>query len=434
MDTSAAEGIDVSAGRSFRDRADAGQQLAAALGDLAGADAVVLGLPRGGVPVAYEVARALGAPLDVIVVRKVGVPDHAELAMGAVGEDGATVTNEDVVRAMRVDRQELAAAEERERAEVARRVRALRAERPRVPLHGRTVIIVDDGIATGATARAACQVARAEGAARVVLAVPVAPPATVAALGDVADRVVAVQQPRTFGAVGAFYDDFRPTTDAQVMAVLSEASGDGEVTVTADGVRLPGHLTVPAGAAGIVVFAHGSGSSRHSGRNRHVAGVLHRSGLGTLLFDLLTDAEAGRRENVFDIGLLARRLAGAVAWVRNRPGSVQLPIGLFGASTGAAAALIVAADPGVGAVVSRGGRPDLAGAMLADVRAPTLLLVGGRDDAVLELNRAAQKELACTNRLVVVPGAGHLFEEPGTLDAVAELAAEWFATHLSAPG
>jgi putative phosphoribosyl transferase len=154
------------------------------------------------------------------------------------------------------------------------------------------------------------------------------------------------------------------------------------------------------------------------------------------LIDLLTEVEADRRENVFDIGLLARRLAGAVAWVRSRPASARLPIGLFGASTGAAATLMVAADSGdeVGAVVSRGGRPDLAGARLADVRAPTLLLVGGRDDAVLELNRAAQKELTCTNRLVVVPGAGHLFEEPGTLDAVADLAAGWFSTHLAAPG
>jgi putative phosphoribosyl transferase len=436
MDTAAPEGSDVSADRGFRDRADAGRRLAAALGDLAGEDAVVLGLPRGGVPVAYQVARALGAPLDVIVVRKVGVPQHAELAMGAVGEDGATVTNEDVVRAMQVDRRELQAAEDRERAEVDRRVRSLRAERPRVPLLGRTVIVVDDGIATGATARTACRVARAEGAARVVLAVPVAPPSTISALADVADHVVCVLQPRVFGAVGAFYDDFRPTTDAEVMAALTAATQDGEVTVTADGVPLPGRLTVPSGAVGVVVFAHGSGSSRNSARNRHVADVLHRSGLGTLLFDLLTDAEAARRENVFDIRLLARRLTGAVAWVRNRPAAARLPIGLFGASTGAAATLVAAADAGsgIGAVVSRGGRPDLAGARLADVRSPTLLIVGGSDDVVLDLNRAAQKELSCTNRLVVVPGAGHLFEEPGTLDAVADLAAEWFSTHLSATG
>ncbi|HEY7272512.1 MAG TPA: dienelactone hydrolase family protein [Actinoplanes sp.] len=217
---------------------------------------------------------------------------------------------------------------------------------------------------------------------------------------------------------------------------MTAATQDGEVTVTADGVPLPGRLTVSSGAVGVVVFAHGSGSSRNSARNRHVADVLHRSGLGTLLFDLLTDAEAARRENVFDIGLLARRLTGAVAWVRNRPAAVRLPVGLFGASTGAAATLVAAADAGsgIGAVVSRGGRPDLAGARLADVRSPTLLIVGGSDDVVLDLNRAAQKELSCTNRLVVVPGAGHLFEEPGTLDAVADLAAEWFSSHLPASG
>jgi putative phosphoribosyl transferase len=382
------------------------------------------------VPVAYEVARALGAPLDVIVVRKVGVPGRAELAMGAVGEDGATVTNEDVVRAMRVGRGDLTAAEDRERAEVERRVRALRAERPRVPLRGRTVVIVDDGIATGATARAACQVARAEGAAHVVLAVPVAPPATVATLAEVADRVVSVLQPGVFGAVGAFYEDFRPTTDEEVVALLDAA--DGELTVDAAGVRLPGRLTVPAGSGGVVVFAHGSGSSRTSVRNRRVADVLHRSGMGTLLFDLLTDDEAARRENVFDIILLAERLGGAVDWVRRRPAAAGLPIGLFGASTGAAATLVAAADPdaAVGAVVSRGGRPDLAGTRLAQVRAPTLLIVGGRDEAVLELNRTAQRQLAGPSRLVVIPGAGHLFEEPGALDAVAELAAEWFASHL----
>jgi putative phosphoribosyl transferase len=183
----------------------------------------------------------------------------------------------------------------------------------------------------------------------------------------------------------------------------------------------------------VVVFAHGSGSSRHSPRNRYVAQVLHRAGLGTLLFDLLTVEEETRRANVFDIELLAGRLGQAVGWVQRQPGVDQLPVGLFGASTGAAAALWAATAPGVdvAAVVSRGGRPDLAGPRLAQVRAPTLLLVGSLDGAVLGMNRTAAARLTCTHRLTVVPGASHLFEEPGALDAAARLAAGWFTQHLT---
>jgi putative phosphoribosyl transferase len=194
-----------------------------------------------------------------------------------------------------------------------------------------------------------------------------------------------------------------------------------------------GRLTVPTRAAGLVVFAHGSGSSRHSPRNQYVAEVLHEAGLGTLLFDLLTPAEESDRRNVFDIGLLADRLAAAVGWLGGQPRAHGLPLGLFGASTGAAAALWAAADPGldVHAIVSRGGRPDLAGDRLGLVRAPTLLIVGGHDDAVLELNRSAQAKLRCPNQLDVVPGATHLFGEPGTLAAAAGLARDWFARYLS---
>jgi putative phosphoribosyl transferase len=184
-----------------------------------------------------------------------------------------------------------------------------------------------------------------------------------------------------------------------------------------------------------VVFAHGSGSSRHSARNRYVASVLNQARLGTLLFDLLTAEEEVDRANVFDIALLARRLTGATGWLRAQPGTARLPVGYFGASTGAAAALLAAAEPGadIAAVVSRGGRPDLASPRLGLVRAPTLLIVGGNDEAVLALNRRAQAELRCENDLAVVPGATHLFEEPGTLAAAAALARDWFTGHLPAP-
>ncbi|AQT72559.1 phosphoribosyltransferase family protein [Streptomyces sp. fd1-xmd] len=422
----------------FTDRADAGERLAEAVRHLEGERPVVLGLPRGGVPVAFPVARALGAPLDVIVVRKLGVPYHRELGFGAIGEGGVRVISEDIVRSSRATQEDLAAVEHAEEAELARQARRFRGDRPRIPLDGRTVIVVDDGIATGATAAAACQVVRAQGAARVVLAVPVAAPDAVARLRRETDEVVCLSAPRAFRAVGEWYRDFSQTSDEEVVSLLARAAAGPApgrrpravaVEVDAGGLALAGDLVLPEGAGAVVMFAHGSGSSRRSPRNRTVAADLNRAGLGTLLFDLLTPAEEADRANVFAIETLAGRLTDATAWLRRR---AALPIGYFGASTGAAAALWAAsaADADIGAVVSRGGRPDLAGPRLAGVRAPTLLVVGGRDTTVLDLNRAAQRELRCENRLEVVPGATHLFEEPGALEEVAALARAWFARHL----
>ncbi|MFC5820177.1 dienelactone hydrolase family protein [Nonomuraea harbinensis] len=197
--------------------------------------------------------------------------------------------------------------------------------------------------------------------------------------------------------------------------------------------ELSGQLVVPDGARGVVLFAHGSGSSGRSPRNRYVAAALNEAGLGTLLFDLLTPEEEYDRANVFDIELLAGRLLTATERVREHPAAANLPLGYFGASTGAAAALSAAAEPDadVAAIVSRGGRPDLAGPRLASVRAPTLLIVGGHDEQVLELNREAQRELGGESRLEIVPGATHLFEEPGALDQVADLTGSWFVTHFT---
>jgi putative phosphoribosyl transferase len=206
------------------------------------------------------------------------------------------------------------------------------------------------------------------------------------------------------------------------------------VHIPADTVRLEGELILPPGAQGVVAFAHGSGSSRHSPRNTFVAGVLQTAGLGTLLFDLLTRAEDTAYETRFDIALLTRRLIAATQWLQQQPQTTTLAIGYFGASTGAAAALQAAAALGsaIQAVVSRGGRPDLAGSALAQVQAPTLLLVGGEDHGVIELNRRAYAQLPGEKQLVIVPGATHLFEEPGTLEEVARLAAQWFVRHLQA--
>lgn len=204
------------------------------------------------------------------------------------------------------------------------------------------------------------------------------------------------------------------------------------VTLMLDGQPHEGLLSLPEQARGLVLFAHGSGSSRLSPRNNFVAEALQHRGLATLLFDLLTEDEDRIRENRFDIPLLSRRLIGAARWAKEQPGLGPLPIGLFGASTGAAAALIAAATLGdeVRAVVSRGGRPDLAMPVLAQVGTPTLLIVGGLDDIVIELNEAALAELGGEKDLLIVPGATHLFEEPGTLEQVATVAAEWLERHV----
>ncbi|MGE5210343.1 MAG: phosphoribosyltransferase family protein, partial [Acidobacteriota bacterium] len=411
------------------------------------------------VPVAYEVARALDAPLDVIVVRKVGVPGQPELAMGAIGEDGVRVVNDEIVRVVGATAADFARIEQIERAELQRRAERFRGATPRADLVGRIAVVVDDGIATGSTARAACQVARAHGADRVVLAVPVAAPESVRALASDADEIVCVEQPTWLRSVGQWYDDFTQVDDREVVDLHERAHRlhpgtepgtgsdtnrdsegavgfDAEVDVGIGGFSLPGHLTIPPDAVGVVIFAHGSGSSRHSPRNQFVADQLQAAGLGTLTFDLLTDGEAADRRNVFDIGLLGSRLLRATDWVRDHPAVAGLPVALFGASTGAAAALVAASDPSrpVAAVVSRGGRPDLAGNRLVHVHAPTLLIVGGADTTVLTLNQQAQRSLRCENQLTVVPGATHLFEEPGTLQQVARLAADWFVEHCQDDG
>ncbi|MGH8866604.1 MAG: phosphoribosyltransferase family protein [Actinomycetes bacterium] len=452
----------------FANRIDAGRRLAARLSYLRGQDVVVLGLPRGGVPVAFEVARALEAPLDVLVVRKLGVPFQAELAMGAIGEGGVRVLNNRVLADASVTADEMAEVERAEREVLERRLARFRGDRVRVPLEGRTALVVDDGIATGSTARAACQVARALGAARVVLAAPVGPPNSIPALGQDADEVILLETPAFFFAIGQFYADFSQTSDEEVVrlliwaatprvpsarasvedgtpaAALAEAPAEAEdppargeeIEIPTTTARLAGNLSLPEGAPGLVVFAHGSGSGRHSPRNRFVASVLAKAGLGTLLFDLLTPDEEHDRALVFDVELLARRLTHAHAWLRRDPRLDGLPVGYFGASTGAAAALWAAAEPDadVAAVVSRGGRPDLAASRLARVHVPTLLVVGGRDTVVLDLNRQAQQMLGGESRLAVVRGATHLFEEPGALPVVADLARDWFVTHLtSAP-
>jgi putative phosphoribosyl transferase len=238
--------------------------------------------------------------------------------------------------------------------------------------------------------------------------------------------------------VGLWYEDFGEVSDAEVRSLLESAAGleEREVEIDAGPVNLAGSLSVPGGALGLVLFAHGSGSSRHSPRNRYVAGALRSGNIATLLMDLLTRdeerAEAATGHLRFNIDLLASRLFSATEWAASEPVTKELPKGYFGASTGAAAALVAAVEPksAISAIVSRGGRPDLAGDALGRVSAPTLLIVGSRDEDVLALNQQARAKMKAPVELAIVPGATHLFEEAGALERVASLARSWFEAHL----
>lgn len=422
----------------FQNRAQAGRFLAEKLAAYASRpDVVILGLPRGGIPVAFEVARRLQRPLHAFLVRKLGVPGQEELAMGAIASGGVCFLNARVVESLRISRQTIDKIVARERQELERCAQAFCAA-PMAELRGQVVILIDDGLATGASMRAAVIAVREHHPAQIIVAVPVAALEIYQEFGREVDEIICVQAPKRLEGVGQWYEDFSQTSDEEVRGLLAQGLGRGgfgaQVTMPGN-VPLEGDLVLPAGAQGVVLFAHGSGSSRHSPRNQFVAAALREANLGTLLFDLLSaDEEVIDLQTThlrFDIALLAKRLIQAVDWMsRQEP---EMPLGLFGASTGAGAALLAAAQrPGlVGAVVSRGGRPDLAGPALRQVQSPTLLIVGERDKQVMALNRLALDEMPCEKKMEIVPRATHLFEEPGALEEVGRLARNWFGAHLA---
>jgi putative phosphoribosyl transferase len=426
----------------FRDRKDAGKVLALELARFADEHPIILGLARGGVVVAAEVALALNAELDVLVARKLGAPHQHELGIGAVAPNGIQVLDSRLIAKLEVSHEAVDLIAARAWDELNQRNALYHSTSPPLSVKGRTVILVDDGLATGVTALAAVRSLKASHAARVVAAFPIASVQGAKLIRAEADEVVCVAELEDMFAVGAWYADFTQVSDEAVINLLNghltnstETTRELKIDV-GDGV-IVGDLTCPTGAQGVVLFAHGTGSGRLSPRNRFVAGVLNQAGFATLLLDLLTESEAQEDEYSghirFDIGLLADRLHRATAWVKDDPDTQALPVGYFGASTGAAAALVssVKNPATIKAIVSRGGRPDLAGPVLAQVTAPTLLIVGTKDEEVIELNRSALNTLSSQlKHLSLVEGATHLFEEAGALEQVADLASHWFAQHL----
>ncbi len=435
----------------YQDRLAAGEVVAQRLAAYRDAPNLsVLGMARGGVVVAAPVAKALGVPLNVMVARKLGVPGIEEVAFGAIAEGWRGAALDAVNGFIGIPRQVRAIVMRKERREVARRVHRYRGSSPLPDFSGRTVIVVDDGLSTGATLNAAGLALRGSRAARLVAAVPVATAAGVTELRQVFDEVIAVATPEPFETVSAWYEDFAPVDDAAVLALLGQPPAGVEVAteisderpvripVSAGGsgtAALTGDLGIPSPefkvTRGLVIFAHGGGSSRRSYRNRYLAGRLRLAGWATLRLDLLLEpeqlADAAEGAVRFDIALITRRLHQATEWATREtvPGSERIV--LFGASTGAAAAAGVAAalPASIAGLIGRGGRVDLAEADLTQVGTPTLLVVGETDAETLARTPGVVGRLAGPVTLRIVPGAGHTFEEPGTLGAVGELVVGW---------
>ncbi|MEU1901384.1 phosphoribosyltransferase family protein [Nocardiopsis dassonvillei] len=431
----------------FADRSEAGRRLAERVRPFAVAEPLVLALPRGGVPVGAELALRLGADFDVLMVRKIGLPGHPEMGVGAVAEDGRVLYDDRALARLHVPRQALSDTVAAERDELDRRRRVYRGERPPPRIAGRDCVVVDDGVATGGTARAALRMVRQAGPARLVLAVPVASPEAVALLREEADALVVLSAPDNFRAVGEWYRDFGQLSDDHVTAILAEnahtrprSGRTRHVRVPAGGVHLDGDLTVPAETRGAVVMAAGEG--RADERWRSVASVLQQAGYATLLMDLLTERESppGSSDTAPDaasgVGAdeLGERLGAAAAWLRRTSESADEPLGVLASGDAAASALVAAAryPRDVAAVVAHGGRIDVAEASLPDVRASVLVLLEGDDSFLRELGEWTRARIGGSTDLRVVSGAERLLRDPREWRRVAAEALDWFDRHLEA--
>jgi predicted phosphoribosyltransferase/alpha-beta hydrolase superfamily lysophospholipase len=420
----------------FHDRTDAGRQLAGVLKEKGFKKPVVLGIPRGGVPVAAEVARGLDGELAVVVARKLGAPDNPELAIGATTATGASYINTAVAVAAGAGQRYIEAERARQVAEAYRREQLFDGHR-RPPVAGRTVIVVDDGVATGATAIAAVRSLKAERAERVVLAVPVGPTEMLELLRGEADEVVCLLDDPDFWAVGYYYEDFSQVSDEDVLMILERFSAlvavdSWQVEIDRDGLKLAGVLTAPAGDSPfpLVVFVHGLGSSKESPRNLVIASRLVDAGIATLLFDLSGHGESwpDARDGV---DAYVADLEAAFAWAIDQDGIDKDRVGIAGSSLGAVVAVNALADHKVRPRTMVLRAPPMETAELRAITVPSLVLIGSHDPLrrQVEAGAAGQPQLA----LSVVEGASHLFEEPGTLEEATRRTVEWFKSHLLKP-
>jgi putative phosphoribosyl transferase len=434
----------------FRDRTDAGQQLAGQLERFRGSDAVVLAVPSGGVVVGSEVAKALGLRMDVVVVRAVRLQRDPSLVLAAVAEGGEQIIDDDAVEAIEALPSELWTALGSERAELARRVELYRLRRFHVDLHGFIAIVLLDVLSDPLEAALACRVARLRGARRVVLAAPIGTADIYTDLEEHADEITLLVAPDEVGDPLAHFERFPVVSDSVVLDHLdASVERDGmpdppltsvdhvsdlrveAVVMLSDGAALRGIVMLPHLATGVVVFVHGAGSDATSPRDEVVATALAEVGIASLRFDLLTEFERYRRLEI-DAHTMVERLAGVIAWIRRQVDLRGLPLGLNGANSGIIGVLTLAAEPGadIVAIVSRGGRPDEFATSIHDVITPALFIVGGADESILEANRTTAMLIDAPSELSVIPGASHRFVEPGAMEMVAEITRDWFFTWM----
>jgi putative phosphoribosyl transferase len=417
----------------FRDRTEAGKKLAEEVARHGFERPVVLGIPRGGLPVAAEVARATGGELAAIVARKLGAPGNPELAIGATTADGTYYLDATTARLVGADEAYIEAERARQAREAARREELFDSHR-RPPLAGRVVIVVDDGIATGATAIASVRSVRAAGAARTVLAVPVGPPGTLERLREEADDVICLYADPDFWAVGQYYDEFEQVSDGEVQAILRSFTPVGadpsrDFRVASGAVELAGRLVTPGGAGpfAVVIFVHGLGSGKDSPRNVVIAEALADEGIASVLFDLRGHGESGGTRPD-GIAPYVEDVAAVYQWTQRQPEVDPARIALAGSSLGAVIAMHAAALGRVRPRTMVLRAPPAEPEDFARLSVPSLLLVGSLDPLLSGVSEGARRAPAAT--VSVVPGAGHLFEEEGALEEATRRSVAWLTKTL----